>query len=333
MTRAYDLTDVSYGYGNEPVLRIPRLEIGQGEIVGLVGPNGSGKTTLLHLLAFLETPQQGEIKFFGTRVREADTVSLRRRVSMLLQNPYLFRENVLANIVWGLRIRKVSRVDAEKAALKALEVVGLHGFAGRYARSLSGGESQRVALAAALALEPAVLLLDEPHNHMDREAVNRTEEIVVRLCAERGTTVIFTGHAIEKVQSVAHRVIHLRMGRIVPTGPDNLFRGAIKAQGLVFDTGRITVHLDDAVHQGELLAIDPSKIRIRLDAGPEAQGNPNTYAGTVVGLSYENGRVRAVVDAGERLNAFIDDEDALIRDLRLGLRINVFLEAGAASII
>lgn len=108
----------------------------------------------------------------------------------------------------------------KKAARASLETVGLAGFDNRYARSLSGGESQRVALARGLVLEPEVLLLDEPANHMDRESVRRTEETVLDLNKKRGTTIILTSHDIVQVKALAHRVLCLSEGKIVPRLPE-----------------------------------------------------------------------------------------------------------------
>jgi len=331
MTPAYTLKDVSFAYATEPVLWISELEIGQGEIVGLVGPNGSGKTTLLHLLAFLEKPQSGQVSFFGQPVHEADLLPVRRKVSLLSQSPYLFHESVLSNVVWGMRLRGIPAARARQAALAALDLVGLHGFGHRYARSLSGGESQRVALARALALEPSVLLLDEPFNHMDRQAVQQTEEMVNRLCSEHGVTVVFTTHSIDKVHVVAHRLIHLWQGRIVPTGPENLFKGVLKDRGRLFDTGGMSVQLANPVARGDFVAIDPSGIVVRLDG--KGDTSPNTYFGTVVGLSQENERIRVLIDVGEHLTAFLSAGDQSGEALRLGMNVHVTLNPHAVSIL
>lgn len=221
MTLAYTLKNLIFSYQDRPILEIDSLEIAAGEIVALIGPNGSGKTTLLHNLAFLEEPQRGTISFFGEPVRKEKLLSFRRRVGLLLQNPYLFHTSVLSNILWGLSVRGVPKRTGKKAALEALEIVGLVGFENRYARSLSGGEAQRVALARALVLEPDVLLLDEPANHMDRESVRRTGDTVLELNATRGTTVVLTSHDLVQVETLAKRVICLSCGKIVPFSRDS----------------------------------------------------------------------------------------------------------------
>lgn len=328
MTPAYSMTDLIFSYGDVPALTVDRLEIPQGEIVALVGPNGSGKTTLLHLLAFVETA--GDISYFGERVTKENILPFRRRVGLLLQNPYLFRTSVLANIVWGLKIRGISVEEARKRASDALNKVGLAGFEDRPARSLSGGETQRVALARALALDPDVLLLDEPANHMDRESVQRTRDIVVELNRDYGKTVVLTTHNLSLVESFAHRFLYLFLGKVVTASPDNLFKGALKEGGTRFETARISLHLDTPVRGGSHAAIDPSRIEILQTNG--AVPGPNMFQGSVVGLSMENGKVVVEIDAGERFRVFLESDSPLPGTLRLGQSLLVKVKQDSITV-
>jgi tungstate transport system ATP-binding protein len=214
VTLVYSVSDLVFSYDGPVVLEVAHLEILQGEVVALVGPNGAGKTSLLHLLAFLQAPNRGGMLFCGEAVTRERILSFRRRVGLLLQIPYLFHSTVLENVMWGLRIRHIPRAKCRRMAGEALERVGLSGFERRHARSLSGGETQRVALARALVLEPEVLLLDEPGSHMDRESVLRTEEIVLRLNRDQGTTIVFTTHDQAQAQALGHRVLRLSQGRL-----------------------------------------------------------------------------------------------------------------------
>ncbi len=210
MTPAYRLNEVSFSYGPDPLLYMKDVEVSAGEMVALVGPNGTGKTTLLHLLAFLETPDSGTISFFGRTAGKDNLIPFRRRVGLLLQHPYLFNTTVLSNLTSALKVRGVARSKRREMAKTALEWVELSGFGNRSARSLSGGEAQRVALARALVLDPDVLLLDEPANHMDRVSVQRIEEIVSQMNRERGTTVVFTTHHVGGDRFMApHRVFDI----------------------------------------------------------------------------------------------------------------------------
>ncbi len=215
IAHAYEVQDLVFAYNGTPVLEIESLTIPAGNIVALVGPNGSGKTTLLHMLAFLEAPQRGHVTLFGERQTSDNLLTLRRRASLLLQTPYLFHDTVLGNVMWALRMRGLPRKKCRDKALEALEKVGLAGFEKRYARSLSGGESQRVALARSLALEPEVLLLDEPTNHLDKESAKRIDEIVLDMNSRHGKTVILATHDAFTVKKLAHQVINLSEGKMI----------------------------------------------------------------------------------------------------------------------
>jgi tungstate transport system ATP-binding protein len=327
---AYQLNDLVFSYGPCPVICIDHLEIPAGEIVALVGPNGSGKTTLLHLLAFIERPTSGSIRLLDHAPEGTGLLAFRRRVGLLLQNPYLFHTTVLANLTWGLKIRGVPPKKAREDALDALALVGLQGFESRYARSLSGGETQRVALARALALTPEVLLLDEPANHLDRESVQRTEALVTTLNRERGTTVILTTHHLAAVQSLPHRVLHMVQGNVVTASPDNLFRGRLDDDGNVFETEKIRIRLPVPLRCGTLLTIDPAKIDLlffRTDISL-----PNTFPGSVRSLSLENGRIEVLVDAGEVFHVVVDPDRTHASELRLGQPVFVHISAESIKV-
>jgi len=328
MNRAYNVEGLEFCYGSCPVLSLNKLEVSAGELVALVGPNGSGKTTLLHLLAFLETPSKGMISLFGEMSTRKNLLPFRRRVGLLLQKPYLFHTTVLANILWGLNLRGISGAKARQSALAALDLVGLTGFENRRASALSGGEAQRVALARALVLEPDVLLLDEPFTHMDLQSVQRTEDIVVGLNRDRGTTVVFTTHNPSSVQHLAHRILHLFRGRLAAGSPDNLFKGELVENGTVFDTGRIKVHLPSAVKQGTALSIDASKITLSANSS-QAKG-PNVFDGRIVALTQENEQIRVEVLAGERFQVLVKADQG--GDYHLGQLVTLLLDTEAVCI-
>jgi tungstate transport system ATP-binding protein len=331
MKTAYELNKVVFSYGGPPTLAIDHLRISAGEALALVGPNGSGKTTLLHLLAFLITPQTGDIFFFGSKTDRGSLLGLRRRVGLLLQNPYLFNMTALGNLLWGLRVRGVAKSEARELSLEALDRVGLAGFEHRQVRTLSGGESQRVALARAIVLNPDVLLLDEPATHMDRESIERTEEIVLEMNKNRGKTVIITTHNPSQVQHVAHSFLHIFQGSCCSAAPDNLFKGSMSEDGTVFDTGNIKVSLPASVISGNRVSIDPSRISLSDEMlSPEPA---NCFKGSIVALSEENGSVRTQVQAGERFHVLIPADSPEALDLRLGRTVWLTFNSDAVEIL
>jgi len=216
----YSIRNLTHSYEAHAVLSIEALDIRRGSVVELRGPNGSGKSTLLKVLAFLE-PFSGELLFDGraTRGREKE---LRREATLLLQEPYLLRRSVFENIAYGLKLRKLPRNEINERIAASLARVGLEpdGFARRPCYRLSGGEAQRVALAARLALHPRVLLLDEPTASVDEANAALIQEAVCRAARDAGTTVVVATHDTDWMQSISEsgmitQTVTLRGGRVV----------------------------------------------------------------------------------------------------------------------
>ncbi|MHB1011964.1 MAG: ABC transporter ATP-binding protein [Desulfobacteria bacterium] len=213
----YDLNSIRKRYGTNVVLDIEVLTIVERRLYTLIGANGAGKSTLLDILAFLSPPTSGEIFYAGQRVdwRHGTVEEYRRRVTLLHQSPYLFGGTVDENVAFGLKARGVPEEERRPIVEKALDVVHLQGFGGRKARELSGGETQRVAMARALALHPEVLLLDEPLANIDRETTALLETVIASLPA-KGTTVVMTTHNPDHPGRLNGDSIYLEGGRVVP---------------------------------------------------------------------------------------------------------------------
>ncbi len=218
----YQLDGVVRRHGDRTVLDVPRLDIAAGGITGVVGPNGGGKSTLLRLLALLDAPCRGELRFAGEVVgplSSAHTADLRRSVTLLLQEPYLLRRSVYENVAFGLSVRSGRSGrgvrDTADAVRGALELVALDPdvFLRRRWFELSGGEAQRVALAARLAFSPRVLLMDEPTASLDEDSAARIAD-AARAVAERGTTVIVVSHDRDWLEPLAGRILKVRRGRV-----------------------------------------------------------------------------------------------------------------------
>jgi tungstate transport system ATP-binding protein len=214
----YRLRSVSKVYNGRQTLALEELEIKRGEVLALVGPSGAGKSTLLRLLNFLEEPSAGTVGFDGHEyaLGRGAPLSVRRRVTTVFQRPVLLQRTVEANVEYGLRLRGGARPrGATERVDRTLQEVGLAGLARAQARTLSGGEAQRVALARAMILEPDALLLDEPTANLDPYNVGLIEQIVRRLNAERGTTIVLVTHNIFQAHRLATRVALLLEGRII----------------------------------------------------------------------------------------------------------------------
>jgi tungstate transport system ATP-binding protein len=216
MTILYRLNSIRKCYGSSVVLDIDGLTIVDSRLYTLIGANGAGKSTLLNILAFLSPPTAGEIFYAGKRVdwNHASVVEPRRKVTLLHQSPYLFEGTVHANVAFGLKARGTPGEEQRRAVEKALDIVGLQEFGDRKARELSGGETQRVAMARALVLKPEVLLLDEPLANIDRETTGLLETVIASLPAQ-GTTVVMTTHNPDHPGRLNGETIFLEGGRVV----------------------------------------------------------------------------------------------------------------------
>jgi tungstate transport system ATP-binding protein len=210
----YRLRSLAKGYGGPFRLHVEELEIHPGQVVGLLGPTGAGKSTLLRLLAGLDPPGGGEA-WFGDVPLHDRTLPLpeQRRITMVFQRPRLLSGSVRSNVEYGLRLRGRTGPSPVVAAL--INGLGLAKLAPQPARSLSGGQSQLVALARALAIEPEVLLLDEPTAHLDPAHVALVERVITDDHRRRGTTVVWATHNLFQARRVADRVGLLLDGGLV----------------------------------------------------------------------------------------------------------------------
>jgi putative spermidine/putrescine transport system ATP-binding protein len=189
------------------------LEIAPGELVALLGPSGCGKTTALRIVAGFEFADAGEVLVDG---RDISAVPASRRdMGMVFQSYSLFPNmNALDNVAFGLRMRKVAGAARRKRAAELLDMVGLAAQAAQYPNQLSGGQQQRVALARALAVEPRVLLLDEPLSALDAKVRLQLREQIRTLQQRLGTTTLFVTHDQEEALSMSDRVGVMRAGRL-----------------------------------------------------------------------------------------------------------------------
>jgi tungstate transport system ATP-binding protein len=213
MSALYELRHVVQRYDDRVVLNLAQLDVPAGIILGLAGPNGGGKSTLMRLLAFLEAPIEGEVRYDGrpSLGRESELLG---EVTFFPQEPYLLKRTVRANVGYGLAIRGTPDIAARVS--EALTLVGLDPvrFAPRQWTQLSGGEVKRVALAARLALRPRVLLLDEPTANLDRDSAELVRRAVVGARESWGTTLVISGHDHPWLQAICDDILWLRDGML-----------------------------------------------------------------------------------------------------------------------
>ncbi|MBW2368759.1 MAG: ABC transporter ATP-binding protein [Deltaproteobacteria bacterium] len=221
----YHITDLTHCYEDKQALAVKALSIRSKSIVGLMGPNGSGKSTLLKILSFAMLPTRGQVLFNGRPARPFSD-SVRFQVTLLTQNPYLMKRSVFENVRYGLRVRGDTH-NIEQRVFDALSWVGLSPdhFAQRKWHQLSGGEAQRVALAARLILKPRVLLLDEPLSSVDAASAQRIKEAALRARRKWGTTLIIASHDRQWLFDICDELYFMFQGNLLKSGLETIVFG------------------------------------------------------------------------------------------------------------
>jgi sulfate transport system ATP-binding protein len=298
------LQDVGKRFGTFTALDRVNVDIRSGELVALLGPSGSGKTTLLRIIAGLEWPDQGEVRFDGEDALSRSVGE--RHVGFVFQHYALFRHmTIFENVAFGLRARprrsRLAEAEIRKRVEKLLDLVQLGGLAERYPDQLSGGQRQRVALARALAVEPRVLLLDEPFGALDAKVRKELRQWLRGLHNEINVTSVFVTHDQEEALEVADRVVVLDKGRVQQSGtPEQVYEQPVSAfvHEFIGETVTLPVTIDaGAVHFGSRrLDLDPQGLpdgRARLFIRPDEVSLVAAGAGALL-----EGTVRRVQGLG-----------------------------------
>ncbi|HSO65278.1 MAG TPA: amino acid ABC transporter ATP-binding protein [Ornithinibacter sp.] len=239
------LENVNKHFGDLHVLKDIDLTVGTGEVVVVIGPSGSGKSTLCRAINRLETIESGTITIDGKLLPEEgkQLAQLRADVGMVFQSFNLFaHKTILDNVTLGpIKVRKMSKADAEKRAMDLLERVGIEHQAEKYPAQLSGGQQQRVAIARSLAMDPKVMLFDEPTSALDPEMINEVLDVMIEL-ARSGMTMVVVTHEMGFARRAANRVVFMADGQIVEEAvPEQFFTNPQSDRAKDF-LGKILTH-------------------------------------------------------------------------------------------
>ncbi|MGP7816170.1 amino acid ABC transporter ATP-binding protein [Niallia sp. 01092] len=220
------VVDLHKSFGSLQVLKGITTEITKGEVVTIIGPSGSGKSTFLRCLNLLEVPTSGKVFIEEVEITDKKTniKKIRENVGMVFQHFHLFpHKTVLQNITYApVKVKGLSKQEAEKIGLELLQKVGLANKANEYPNRLSGGQKQRVAIARALAMNPDVILFDEPTSALDPEMVKEVLEVMKSL-ANTGITMLIVTHEMGFAREAADRVLFLDQGAVVEDAPPAQF--------------------------------------------------------------------------------------------------------------
>ncbi|HWG04287.1 MAG TPA: sulfate ABC transporter ATP-binding protein [Beijerinckiaceae bacterium] len=300
---------VAKEFGAYPALCNVSLDVAHGELLALLGPSGSGKTTLLRVIAGLETPDAGRVVLGGV-----DTTRLsvqERGVGFVFQNYALFKNmNVFDNISYGLRVRsrktRPSQAEIAKRVAALLELVQLDGLEKRFPAQLSGGQRQRVALARALAIEPKVLLLDEPFGALDAKVRKELRRWLRDIHKKTGQTTIFVTHDQDEAMELADRVAILNQGRIEQVGtPEEIYAEPASSFIASFIGQPLAVRVDisagtarlghQIVREGLDLADGPAQLFAMIDDIKVVKPPAGDLIGKILSLGGYSGARRAEI--------------------------------------
>jgi len=298
MTTAIRLTGLRKIFGDVVAVDNVDLEVADGEFLTLLGPSGSGKTTVLRMIAGFEQPTAGTIELAGVDVTQVPPYD--RDVNTVFQDYALFPHmNVLANVEYGLMVKRVPKEERRRRAEEALATVRLEGYAARKPNQLSGGQRQRVALARALINKPRVLLLDEPLGALDLKLREQMQVELKELQRAVGITFVFVTHDQEEALTMSDRIAVFDAGRIAQVGtPTEIYEHPATpfVAGFVGISNLLSAGVAATVLGREgMWSVRPEKIRVTLGA-PTPEGNERAAAGVIREVVYVGMSTRFIVD-------------------------------------
>jgi tungstate transport system ATP-binding protein len=351
--------DVAVQYGARTVVDVDQLAVGRGETLAFIGPNGAGKSTLLRVLGLLERPSRGEVRLEGQPVAWGrDLLDARRRFASVFQEPLLTDTTVERNVALGLTLRRTPREEVRRRAAHWMDRLGIRELAGRQARTLSGGESQRTSLARAFAIGPDVLLLDEPFSALDPPTREDLLRVLQRILRETAVTTVFVTHDRAEALRLGDRVGVMLEGRLAQldtpavvfgrpatpavarfVGVENLLTGRVAAS----DDGLLTVATDHLrirvpgqapVGRRVLVCVRPENVVLRPGpVGPGRDSALNHFPGRVAELVPVGTQVRVLAECGDPVIALVTRHSVEELPLAPGSPVTVSFKASAVHLI
>jgi putative spermidine/putrescine transport system ATP-binding protein len=307
------LEDLRRSYVGVSALNGLSLTLAPGELVALLGPSGCGKTTAMRLVAGLEEADSGRVVIAGQDV--TNVPANRREIGMVFQAYSLFPHmTAMQNVSFGMQLHKVGPAERRKRAAEMLDLVGLSAHMDKYAHQLSGGQQQRVALARALAIEPKVLLLDEPLSALDARVRSRLRDEIRRVQLEVGITTLFVTHDQEEALAIADRVGVMNKGRLEQLGPPtvvysrpatpfvaefvgltNRLAGVVRGGEVEVRGTRLPLVQPDAADGPAIALVRPETVSLEADG----KSVPGPLVGNVIATSFLGATSRVTVDLGD----------------------------------
>lgn len=355
--KVLEINHLHISRGNEFDLVIDQLDLQQGEILAILGPNGAGKSTLLLAISKLLAPTSGTIAFKGKIFGQISDLEYRRNIALVLQDPLLFDTTVYNNISTGLRFRGISKSEQSDRINVWMERLEIEHLQNRHAAQLSSGQAQRVSLARALVLNPAILLLDEPFSPLDSPTRSTLIEDLRILLSGSDTTTVFITHDQEQALSLGDRVAVILDGRLRQAGsPESVFSSPSDSEvanflgvenvlpGRVLDSieGKISVdvqgHLLEAIGSEDsgrriFFCLRPEDITIWKTKDMPQSSARNKLAGQVSSISTHGPLKEIKLDCGFPLTALITRASAQDLELELGTPVSATFKASAVHLI
>ena len=348
-----EIQNLSKKYNGKNVLEDINLYLKKGTTLGLIGPTGCGKTTLLRIIDLIETPSSGKIIFNGLEIpkNKKDRLDIRRKMGMVYQKPIVFKGTVYENIGYGLKIRGEDKDSYQEKIKNLLDSLGLSGYEDRDASTLSGGETQRMALARALITDPELLLLDEPTANLDPQSTEKIENFLEKLRDEGETTVILATHNLIQGQHLSDEIAILNKKIFQIGKPEEVFRkpknrfvaefvgvknvkkgisSKVDDNLTVIDIGTLKVYAASKLEGNVYLSIRPEEIT--LSKSEVRTSALNEFNGEIKEIKDSGGILDLKIDAGDVFSVYMTQKSFSDMGLTIGSRVWLQFKASAVNV-